>query len=59
MIFIREEARYPLSVFLAGMTGTNVSLQFVCGILSLLPVTLLFLTFRKELMEGIGDSVWR
>lgn len=59
MIFIREEARYPLSVFLAGMTGTNVSLQFVCGILSLLPVTLLFLAFCKELMEGIGESVWR
>lgn len=59
MIFIREKSRYPLSVFLAGMTGTNVALQFVCGILTLLPVTLLFLAFRKELMEGIGESVWR
>lgn len=59
MIFLREETKYPLSVFLAGMTGTNVSLQFVCGILSLIPVTLLFLAFREELMEGIGDSIWR
>lgn len=59
MIFLRDEVKYPLSVFLAGMAGTNVSLQFVCGILSLIPVTLLFLAFREDLMEGIGDSVWR
>ena len=41
--FLENVWQYPLSVFLASVTEENFSLQFVCGILSLIPVTLLFL----------------
>lgn len=58
MVFLGDETKYPLSVFLAGMNA-DVSLQFVCGVLSLIPVTLLFLYFHKELLEGIKEYVWR
>ncbi len=59
MVFLQEERQYPLSVFLAGMSGNGFSLQYVCGILSLIPVSLLFLYFQEELMEGISGSVGR
>lgn len=59
MVFLQEEWQYPLSVFLAGMLGKEFSLQYVCGILSLIPVSLLFLYFQEELMEGISGSVGR
>lgn len=59
MVFLQEERQYPLSVFLAGMSGNEFSLQYVCGILSMIPVSLLFLYFQEELMEGIAGSVGR
>ena len=55
--FLENVWQYPLSVFLASVTEENFSLQFVCGILSLIPVTLLFLFFNEELSEGISISV--
>jgi len=55
--FLENVWQYPLSVFLASVNEENFSLQFVCGILSLIPVTLLFLFFNEELSEGISISV--
>ena len=55
--FLENVWQYPLSVFLASVTEESFSLQFVCGILSLIPVTLLFLFFNEELSEGISISV--
>lgn len=59
MILLQYPWQYPLSVFLASVNTENFSLQFVCGILSLVPVTLLFLFFHEELAEGISISVSR
>ena len=59
MIFLQYPWQYPLSVFLASVNTQNFALQFVCGILSLVPVTLLFLFFHEELAEGISVSVSR
>lgn len=56
IIFLRDKFQYPLSVFLASVSMQNFSLQFVCGVLSLIPVTLLFFFFQKELAEGIDIS---
>ena len=55
--FLENVWQYPLSVFLASVNEENFSLQFVCEILSLIPVTLLFLFFNEELSEGISISV--
>lgn len=57
MILLEYPWQYPLSVFLANVNTQNFALQFVCGILSLVPVTLLFLFFHEELSEGIAVSV--
>lgn len=59
MILLQYPWQYPLSVFLASVNTQNFALQFVCGILSLVPVTLLFLFFHEELAEGISVSVSR
>ncbi len=56
IVFLRGIHQFPLSVFLASVQSENFSLQFVCGILSLLPVTLLFLFFNEELSKGIVMS---
>lgn len=56
IVFLGDTAKYPLSVFLASVSSLNFSLQFVCGILSLFPVTLLFLFFKEELACGIDLS---
>lgn len=53
MVFLDSVQQFPLSVFLASMSGYNYSLQYVCGVLCLIPVTLLFLFFNEELSEGI------
>ncbi|MDO4451817.1 MAG: carbohydrate ABC transporter permease [Lachnospiraceae bacterium] len=57
MVFLNKVTEFPLSVFLASVNAENFELQFVCGILSLIPVTLLFLFFHDELAEGISVSV--
>lgn len=59
MVLLQYPWQYPLSVFLASINTENFALQFVCGILSLVPVTLLFLFFHEELAEGISVSVSR
>ncbi|MGN1192137.1 MAG: carbohydrate ABC transporter permease [Dorea sp.] len=56
--FLKGSEQYPLSVFLAGLTGNSVPVQAVCGILCLIPVTFLFLYYQEELTEGLGDSFW-
>ena len=56
MVFLSNPKQYPLSIFLATVSEQNFSLQFVCGILSLLPVSFLFLFWSDELSEGIAFS---
>lgn len=56
LIFLEDVGRYPLSVFLSQVNSSNTSLSFTCGILAMIPVTLLFLFFEKELVEGISFS---
>lgn len=56
MVFLQDSSRYPLSVFLADLQTENFPLQFVCGILCMLPVTLIFFLFREELIQGFDLS---
>lgn len=58
IIFLEGPQDYPLSVFLAGITGNSIGVQSVCGILCLIPVTFLFLYYRKELTDGLQDTLW-
>lgn len=56
MVFISDIYKYPLSVFLASTLEKNIPLQFVCGVLCLIPVSLLFLFYVDKLIEGITFS---
>lgn len=53
LIFLKDRAAYPLSVFLS---ETSSSLGFACGVLAMIPVALLFLFYEQELVEGISLS---
>lgn len=52
MVFLKDISEYPLSVYLASLSGENFSLGFHTGLLSMLPAVLLLLYFRRELMQG-------
>lgn len=58
IIFLKGPLDYPLSVFLAGVTENSIGVQSVCGILCLIPVTFLFLYYRRELTDGLQDTLW-
>ncbi len=57
LIMLRDAYKYPLSVFLAQVNQTEPSVAFACGILSMLPVLLLYFYFDDELILGIEYSV--
>ena len=56
LIFLKDRAAYPLSVFLAESNSADPSLGFACGVLAMIPVALLFLFYEQELVEGISLS---
>ncbi|XCP85180.1 carbohydrate ABC transporter permease [Roseburia hominis] len=56
--FLKGPEQYPLSVFLASVVDQSIAVQSVCGILCLIPVTLLFFYYNQELVEGIGEAFW-
>lgn len=56
LVFLREERMYPLSVFLARSLAQTGSAGFACGVLALVPVMLLYMNFKDELVNGIAAS---
>jgi multiple sugar transport system permease protein len=57
LFFLGDSAMHPMSIFLSYINMENLWIAFVCAILSMLPVFLLFLYFNKELMTGIETSL--
>lgn len=51
--YLKDFAKYPISVALAYVSTTEQARQFVCCILVLLPPLFLFSCFHKEMVEGI------
>ena len=54
LIYLQDVGSYPLSVFLASQYMENLPFQFVCSVLSLLPLALCFLYFGGDLLQGAG-----
>lgn len=54
LIYLQDVGSYPLSVFLASRYMENLPFQFVCSVLSLLPLALCFLYFGGDLLQGAG-----
>lgn len=57
IVFIKDTFKQPLSVFLLSINSENMALGFACGVLSMIPVLLLLIYFRKQIVDGIGYSV--
>lgn len=56
LVFLKDQTMYPLSIFLAQISTTDLSVSFSCGILAMIPVALLFAFFEEELVQGISLS---
>ena len=57
LFFLGNPAMHPMSIFLSYINMENLWIAFVCAVLSMVPVLLLFLYFNKELMTGIETSL--
>jgi multiple sugar transport system permease protein len=56
LVFLRDSFKQPLSVFLTRVNEMNPEVSFACGLLSILPVFLLFLHDKDEMIRGIEYS---
>lgn len=54
LIYLQDVGSYPLSVFLASRYMENLPFQFVCSVLSLLPLALCFLYFGGDVLRSAG-----
>lgn len=52
MVFLTNTANYPISVFLSSGGQENLALKFHGGLLAMLPVVLILLYLRQELVES-------
>lgn len=52
LIYLRDVGSYPLSVFLASRYTENLPLQFVCCVLSLLPLALCFFYCGGDVLDS-------
>ena len=53
LIFLRDPTLFPLSVFLSRIDLSSLHIAFACGVLAMLPVTLLLLYMKDALIRGI------
>lgn len=56
LVFLKDSTKYPLSIFLANINQANLGISFVCGILAIIPVFLLFVHFKDSLISGIENT---
>lgn len=56
LVFLKNYLKYPLSIFLSRINESSLNIAFVCGVLAILPVSLLFLLLKDEMMQGIEYS---
>ena len=54
MLFLKDKANWPLSLYLSNITAGDLGLAMVASLMMLAPPLLLFLTGRKYLEQGIG-----
>ncbi|GHV13875.1 sugar ABC transporter permease [Clostridia bacterium] len=56
LVFLSDPKKYPLSIFLCNVNMTNFGVAFVCGILAMIPVVIIFLYLKESLIYGIETS---
>lgn len=53
-VFINDEQKWPMSLYLPTMSLDSIPIQFTATVLSMIPAVLLFLLTQSDLEEGIG-----
>ncbi len=56
LVFLKDTAMYPLSIFLSRVNLESLDIAFSCGVLAMLPVSLLLLYLKDALVQGIEYS---
>ena len=56
LVFLSDFRKYPLSIFLTNINLYNLGIAFVCGLLAMLPVVIIFLYLKESLVFGIETS---
>ena len=56
LVFLSDFRKYPLSIFLTNINLYNLGIAFVCGLLAMLPVVIIFLYLKESLVYGIETS---
>lgn len=56
IILLKEEALYPLSVFLSRINAKETGIAFAGAVIYMIPAVLLFLYGEEDLVEGIGST---
>lgn len=56
LAFLKDQLKYPLSIFLSRINETKLDIAFVCGVLAIIPAFILFLFFKDALIKGVEYS---
>ena len=56
LIFLKDSLKYPLSIFLSTINNSRLDIAFVCSILAIIPVFILFLYLKESLIYGIENT---
>lgn len=57
VMFLKNEFKYPLSAALSYFQSQDIGTSFVCGVVFILPLMLLFLIGKDHMIAGIRNSV--
>lgn len=53
LAFLKDPLKYPLSIFLSRINEFDFEIEFVCGVMAILPVLLLYLFLKDQMIKGI------
>lgn len=56
LIFLNDESKYPLSIYLSQSITESSGYIFACGVLAMIPIFLLYFNFGKWLEKGISTT---
>lgn len=57
LVLLQDPTKQPLSVSLSYISTSDISIAFVCGLVFLIPLLLVFLLGKDPLVKGISESV--
>ncbi len=56
LAFIKDYLKYPMSIFLSRINDSRLDIAFVCGVLAIIPVFILFLFLKDAMIKGVEYS---